>query len=287
MPHARGRELDASIAAAARALDVTPLCGLVLGSGLGGFADTLEDARSVSTGALPHFPASTVTGHAGRLVGGRIAGVPVVVLQGRVHGYEGYPVAMVTWAVRVMAGLGARGLFLTNAAGAMTTALRPGDLMLVRDHVNLSFQRLATTADLRERVPIGRGGLASVPDPLVAGVYDERLASCARQAALDVGVPLREGVLVFGRGPAYETPMEVSLYRRAGDAACMSTVPEAIAGRLLGLDVLALSCIANLGTGLSATPLSHDEVTEIAGAVSGRFTALVTETVRRAYGNGG
>jgi purine-nucleoside phosphorylase len=230
---------------------------------------------------------STVAGHAGRLVAGYVADVPVVVLQGRVHGYEGYSPLEVTWAVRVMAGLGARGLFLTNAAGAMTTALRPGDLMLVRDHVNLSFSRLVPPADLLERVPRTRGGAGEGADPFGGGVYAERLGDCAREAACTLGLALREGVLVLGRGPTYETPAEVALYRRAGDAACMSTVPEAIAGRLLGLEVLALSCISNLGTGLSPSPLTHDEVTTIAAEVSGRFRALLTETIRRAYGNGG
>jgi len=288
------REIEAAEAASA-ALGIdpdapeAPRVGIVLGSGLGPFADGLEDARSVATTDLPHFPASTVAGHAGHLVTGRVSGVPVIVQKGRVHGYEGYPSRSITHALRVLARMGIRSLLLTNAAGAMRSDLRPGSLMLVRDHVNLSFQKLVDDVDARDLVPRERGGgrAAAGPgiDPEGSWIYSDRLAASAREAARHLGIRLEEGTLSFGRGPSYETPAEVRLYRKVGgDAACMSTVPEAVVARLLGLEVMAMSCISNLGTGLSATPLTHDEVTEIADQVSGTFRRLLTETVRRAFG---
>lgn len=288
-------EVEATAAAVARALDIdpggadAPRVGIVLGSGLGPFADGLDDARSVATAELPHFPVSTVAGHAGRLVVGRVAGVRVLVQQGRVHGYEGYPMRTVTHAVRLLARLGVRSLLLTNAAGAMRSDLLPGSLLLVRDHVNLSFRPLLDGRDVAELVPPARASAAARLDPGReeggSWVYSDRLADTIREAARGLGVPLAEGCLVYGRGPSYETPSEVRLYREVGgDAACMSTVPEAVVARLLGLEVAAISCISNLGTGLSQTPLTHAEVTEIAHQVSGTFRRLLTETVRRAFG---
>jgi len=222
------------------------------------------------------------------MVAGHMDGVEVLLLQGRVHGYEGYGLAEVTHAVRVMAELGVGGLLLTNAAGAMTTALRPGDLMLVRDHVNLTFRSLATPEDVRSRVGPRRGGGATDGDGPEGDVYSPRVAGHVRAAAGNVGIALRDGVLGYGLGPSYETSAEVRMYRSLGaHAACMSTVPEAVVARLLGLEVSAVSCITNLGTGLSAAPLSHEEVTEIADQVADPFQRLIRETVRRAFGDRG
>ncbi len=264
--------------------EAEPRAGVVLGSGLGPFADALDDARAVPTDALPHVPVSTVAGHAGRVVAGRVEGVPVVVLQGRVHRYEGYDAGAVTHMVRVMAALGVRGVVLTNAAGAMRSDLTPGSLMLVADHISLGLTPTIAGGDVASLVPAGRGGARG--DALGGDwLYSPRLRAAAHEAAAATGIALREGCLVFGRGPSYETPAEVRLYRwLGGDAACMSTVPEAIAARLSGPEVLAISCISNLGTGLSPHKLTHDEVTEIAGKVSASFRRLLTETVRRAYG---
>lgn len=271
--------LSRSVEAARDAIGVTPAAAIVLGSGLGDFVAQLTGATSVSTAELPGFPASTVAGHAGRLWGGRLGEVPVCVLQGRVHGYEGYALAAVTHAVRVMRALGARTLCLTNAAGAMTRAFRPGDFMLVTDHVNLSAHPFGFLPELRELLPSRRFDyLRALP----GDVYSPRLADCARAAASSLGIPLREGVLVYGRGPTYETRAEVSVYRTVGGhAACMSTVPEALVARLVGFEVMAISCISNLGTGLSTEKLRHADVTDIANRVAGPFRRLLAEVVRR------
>jgi purine-nucleoside phosphorylase len=256
--------------------------GVVLGSGLGAFADAIRGARAVSTADVPGFPASTVPGHAGRLVGGALRGVPVLAFQGRVHGYEGYSEAAVTFGIGVLAVMGARGVILTNAAGAVDPALRRGDLMLVNDHLNLSFRRSTLLARETSNVDGRRAG-ETKGRPAV--VYSERLAHVARLAARDLGIRLREGNLVYGRGPSYETAAEVRMYRKlGGHAACMSTVPEAVAAHDLGLEVLAISCISNLGTGLAREPLRHDDVTEAAAAAGGPFAALLEAIIERAYG---
>jgi len=260
---------------------------VVLGSGLGAFADTLDDARGISTEDIPYFPVSGVSGHAGRLVAGYHEGVPVVVQQGRVHGYEGYGLEEVTHGVRVIRALGADAVILTNAAGSTHTDIRPGDFMLVRSHLNMSFRSLALPEDsCAEAGPDGAD--RSVADGRARSVgheiYSRRLCEIAESTARELGIRLREGCLVFGRGPSYETAAEVRMYRAiGGHAACMSTVPEAVAAGLAGLEVLAISCISNLGTGLSAGRLSHDEVTEMAGRVAASFETLIKEIIRRAY----
>jgi purine-nucleoside phosphorylase len=260
-----------------------PVVGVILGSGLGPFADELEEARSIPTAELPHFPTSTVAGHAGRLVAGSVGGVRALVLKGRVHEYEGYSFGEITTGVRVMAALGVRGLFLTNAAGSVRRELSPGSILLVRDHVRPGFDavlRSARSRELAEGVAFGRATTPGVE----TGPYSERLQAITREAARELRIGLEEGRLVYSRGPSYETAAEVRWYRwMGGHAACMSTVSEAIAGRLLGCEVVALSCITNYGTGLSRSELTHDEVTTIANQVSGDFRRLLTETIRRAY----
>jgi purine-nucleoside phosphorylase len=261
-----------------------PVVGVILGSGLGPFADEVDACRSVPTSELPHVPASTVAGHAGRLVSGSIAGVPALVLQGRVHEYEGYSFEEITTGVRVMAALGVRGLVLTNAAGSVRRELSPGSILLVRDHVRVGFEPVLR---IGRHPALGKGdvsGRVTVPATGEA-IYSERLLASAREAGRILGIALEEGRLVYSRGPTYETAAEVRWYRwLGGHAACMSTVSEAIVGRLLGCEVVALSCITNYGTGLSRNPLTHDEVTDIANQVSGDFRRLLKETIRRAYG---
>lgn len=247
--------------------------GIVLGSGLGAFADRLENAVVVDCRDIPHYPVSTVEGHAGRWVFGKVGEVDVLAMQGRVHAYEGYPISAVTYPIHLMAELGIRTLIVTNAAGAVSTRLRPGDLMLIVDHVNLMFDN-----------PIfGRNDPRLGPRfPDMSEPYSRELVAVAEAAALDLGLPVRKGVLVASKGPTYETAAEVAMYRRlGGDAATMSTVPEVIVAVYRGMKVLGISCITNMATGLSDRPLSHDEVVEVGRRVRDRFAALIVEVVQR------
>jgi len=242
---------------------------LTLGSGLGGLAEALTDAVAIPTAEVPHWPPSTVPGHSGRLVLGRWCGVAVVVLAGRSHRYEGYTLDRVTFGVRVMHALGARTLILTNAVGAVNPELTPGDLVLATDHVNAIGKRgLFTPAELMAR-RVGRA---------VAACYDGALAASLAAAALAARVPLKRGILMGGLGPAYETAAEIQLARAIGvDMACMSTVHEATLAAHLGCRVAGLSCVTNRATGLARRPLTHVEVTEVAGQATARLRTLLEE----------
>ncbi len=249
------RVLDAVTAIRARSA-LEPRYGLTLGSGLGGVIDRLEDATVFDVAALPHWPRPTVQGHAGRLALGRWGGVPLVALAGRSHRYEGHTLGAVTFAVRVMAALGARELVFTNAVGGLNPEYRPGDLMLATGHINFIGKRgLLTDAELRARGSARR----------VASCYSPRLVEALAAAATLAGVVLHRGVLMGGLGPSYETAAEVLMGRSLGaDAACMSTVHEVTLAAELGCEAASLSCITNLATGLSKGPLTHAEVTEVA-----------------------
>jgi len=241
---------------------LVPQIAIVLGSGLGGVADALEDATAFATTDLPHWPPSTVVGHAGRLVLGTWRGVPLVALAGRIHFYEGYSLDRVTFPMRVFHALGAPVLVLTNAVGAIRPTLAPGSVLLVRDQLNFHGTRgLFLPGELPEAGD--RGPFGARP------VYAPRLADALRRAAAAIDLALPEGTLMGGTGPAYESASEVRAARGWGaDAACMSTVSEAVVGAGLGLEVAALSCVSNAATGLSPTPLTHDEVTEVADEVA-------------------
>lgn len=246
---------------------LVPRVALTLGSGLGGVIDALDQAAVWSTADLPHWPRSTVPGHAGRLALGTWTGVPVVALSGRSHRYEGYTLGRVTFAVRVMRALGARTFVFTNAVGALHRGLTPGDLMLASDHLNCIGRRgLFTRDELVER----RAGRR------MASYYDPGLRARLRAAALAAGVALREGVLVGGHGPSYETAAEVSMDAAlGGDVACMSTVHEVTLAAELGGEAASISCITNLATGLSGQRLSHAEVTEVADRVADRLARVL------------
>jgi purine-nucleoside phosphorylase len=251
-PSSIGARLDDCVFAVRKRVALEPRVGLVLGSGLGAFADTLSDVVKIPYGELPHMPASAVAGHAGNLCFGRVGDVPVVCMQGRVHLYEGHPVEKVVQGVRTMARLGARCVLLTNAAGGLEPSWQAGDLMLVIDHINLT----------------GASPLAGPNDetlgprfPDMTRAYDAELGRALRDAAHDSSVTLREGVYAALLGPSYETPAEVRMVRALGaQAVGMSTVPEVIALRHMGVRVGALSCITNLAAGISARPLDHAEV---------------------------
>jgi purine-nucleoside phosphorylase len=246
---------------------LAPEIGLTLGSGLGRTADALDDAVAIPTAEIPHWPRSTVAGHAGRLVVGRWRSTPVVALAGRSHRYEGYPLDRVTFAVRVMHALGARTMVFTNAVGAMNPEYRPGDLMVATDHINFIGKRgLFTPDELRER-RMGRR---------VAACYAPALREALLAAGRRTGVALHRGVLMGGLGPTYETASEVRMASALGaDVACMSTVHEVTLAAHLGCEVASISTITNKATGLSATALTHDEVTEVANAAAGRLRAVL------------
>lgn len=265
------RDLDQRVAAAVAAVRAksarVPRVGLTLGSGLGGAVNAIESADVFPTAELPHWPRSTVHGHAGKLVLGTWRGVPVVALAGRSHRYEGYTLDRVTFGVRVMRALGASTLVFTNAVGAIHPEMRPGDLMLAVDHLNFIGRRgLFTTPELAER----RAGRR------VATPYSPRLGEALREAARAAGVRLQRGTLMGGHGPSYETAAEVRMAGYlAADVACMSTVHEVTLAAELGAEAASISCITNRATGLSAGPLSHDEVTEVADQAAGRLKALI------------
>jgi len=244
-----------------------PRVALTLGSGLGGVVDAIGEAVVFPTRELPHWPASTVPGHAGRLALGTWRGVPVAALSGRSHRYEGYTLDRVTFSVRVLAALGARVAIFTNAVGAIDPDLAPADVMLATGHLNWIGKRgLFTRAELAER-RLGRR---------VAEVYSPRLRSSLLAAAAEAGVPLRQGILMGGLGPSYETAAEVRMARVLGaDVACMSTVHEVTLAAHLGLEAASLSCVTNRATGLSATPLTHEDVTEVADRVAVKLSAVL------------
>lgn len=266
---ARAREAVAAIRART---DLVPRVGFTLGSGLGGVIDALEDAVTFDTATLPHWPRSTVPGHAGRLSLGRWAGLPVAALSGRSHVYEGYPLDRVTLAVRVMHALGAGALVFTNAVGAISSALAPGDLVLLTDHINFIGTRgLFTPGELAAR----RDGRRT------AAFHSPRLRAALHAAALEAGVPLRRGVLVAGRGPSYESAAEIRMGAAIGaDVVGMSTAHEVTLAAELGCEAACLSCVTNMATGISATALSHDEVAETAVEAAGRLHAILEAFVR-------
>lgn len=244
-----------------------PRIGAVLGSGLGGFGDALEGVRFLEYGAIPHFPRSTVVGHKGRLALGVCNGVSVLAMQGRFHYYEGYALDEVTFPIRTLARLGARLLVLTNAAGGVGEHLSPGDLMILDDHLNLmGVNPLRGPHDER----LG----ARFPD--MSQVYAPRYAEALRKSA-PAGTPLKSGVYAALSGPSYETPAEIRMLRQLGaHAVGMSTVPEAIVARQMGVDVLGISGIANMAAGMVKDHvLTHAEVVECMSQIGGKFHALM------------
>jgi purine-nucleoside phosphorylase len=248
---------------------------IVLGSGLGAFADALEDARALPFTALPGFPPPTVSGHEGRLVYGKLAQTPVLALQGRIHGYEGHEAAVVAFPARVLGILGARALVLTNAAGGCNPSFVPGDLMRITDHLNLTGRNPLSGPNEERLGP-------RFPD--LTHAYDSRLATALEEAARAAGQTLRAGVYLQMPGPSYETPAEIRMARALGaDAVGMSTVPEVIAAAHMGLPAAGISCITNLAAGISQHPLTHQEVVEVARAVEGRFLDLLRAFIPRAF----
>jgi purine-nucleoside phosphorylase len=244
---------------------------VVLGSGLGAFADELEDARAISYSEIPGFARPTVEGHAGRLVVGHVEGVNVAAMQGRFHFYEGYTLEEVTFPVRVLGLLGVRSLVLTNAAGGLNNSFSEGALIVISDHLNL----MGTNPLLGKNDP--RFG-PRFPD--MTAVYDHEYQETAIAQAHEMGMELRRGIYAALSGPSYETPAEIRMLRLLGaDAVGMSTVPEAIVARHMGLRVLGLSCITNMAAGVLDKPINHEEVIEIGNRVRETFAELLRRVI--------
>lgn len=248
-----------------------PRVALVLGSGLGSFADEFTEAAKIPFGEIPNFPKSTADGHAGKLVIGKANGIPVAAMQGRVHFYEGYDMGQVVFPIRVLWAMGVRAVILTNAAGGIAEGLEQGCLVVISDHINMQGTNpLIGPND-------SRMGLR-YPDMTTA--YDPDYRKWAVAAGKKVGVPIHEGVYIAVTGPCYETPAEIRAFTAMGaDVVGMSTVPEVIVARHLSMKVLAISCITNLAAGRNVEPLSHEEVMQTGIAVRSKFLALLKEVI--------
>ncbi len=245
--------------------------GLILGSGLGGLAKSVAGSVRIPFGEIPGFPATTVLGHDGALIVGTLGGRQVAALSGRFHMYEGHPAALAGFPVRVLRALGARELFVSNAAGGISPKLAVGDLMMITDHLNLM--------GANPLVGPLQTGEARFPD--MTDAYDPGLRRSLRTTAEKLGINLREGVYAGLLGPSYETPVEVRMLRTLGaDAVGMSTVPEVIVARALGMRVAGVSCITNAAAGVTGAALTHAEVLETTARVSASFESLVTEFLR-------
>jgi purine-nucleoside phosphorylase len=248
-----------------------PLVAVVLGSGLGAFADEITDPVRISYNEIPHFAPSTAVGHAGQLVIGKLRACPIAVMQGRVHLYEGYPAHQVAFPMRVFARLGVRAAILTNAAGGINLDYGQGRLVVIKDHINLQGQNpLVGPEDTRF-------GPRFID---MTEAYSRNYRRMAQAAAKTLGIELPEGVYVALLGPNYETPAEIRYLRTIGaDLVGMSTVPEVIVARQMGIKVLAISCVTNMAAGVLDRPLNHEEVLETGRRVAGQFTALLREVI--------
>lgn len=259
--------IEEAAAYIAERTNLRPEVGLILGSGLGVIGDDMEQAVTIPYEEIPHFPVSTVEGHAGELVIGKLQGRPVALMRGRFHMYEGYEPERTALPVRVMKALGIRTLFVTNAAGGVNLDYEPGNLMIISDHLNLT----------------GRNPLVGPNDnalgvrfPDMSDAYTRRLRELAKETAAELDIPVREGVYAGLLGPNYETPAEIRMLRVIGaDAVGMSTVSEVLVARHAGLEVIGISCISNMAAGILDQPLSHEEVMETTERVKQQFIRLV------------
>jgi purine-nucleoside phosphorylase len=264
-------DLDDAVEAIRAKSTLRPQVGVVLGSGLGGFADAVEDTVELPYGEIPGWPASTAVGHAGTLVLGTFGGVPVAVMKGRAHLYEGVSPAKVVFGVRVLGRLGIESLVLTNACGAIDTTLRPGTLVALSDHLNLQG-----TSPL-----VGPNDESLGPRfPDMTDAYHPAYRALAHAAADRLGIHLGEGVYAAWLGPAFETPAEIRMLRALGaDLVGMSTVPEVLAARHMGIRCLALSCVTNAAAGVLPEPIDHERVLEVGARAAGDLVALMREVL--------
>lgn len=250
--------------------DFVPRVALVLGSGLGDYADHIKIVTEIAYTEIEGFPVSTVPGHAGKFIFGYVGEVPVVCMKGRVHYYEGYPVSDVVLPTRLMKLLGAEILFLTNASGGMNKQFQAGDLMMITDHIGVFAPNPLIGANI---------DALGTRFPDMSTVYDQDLQDIIRTTAKADGIDLKEGVYVQLTGPSYESPAEIKMLSAFADAVGMSTVVEAIAANHAGMKICGISCICNLAAGMNPTPLSHKEVQEAADMAAEKFTRLVTDAI--------
>jgi purine-nucleoside phosphorylase len=263
--------LDAAVAAVAARSELRPRVGVVLGSGLGGFADAVSETVEVPYDEIPGWPASTAVGHAGTLVLGRFGETPIAVMKGRAHLYEGLPPSAVVFGVRVLGRLGVQSLVLTNACGAIDPSVEPGRLVAISDHLNLQGASPLVGPNDETLGP-------RFPD--MTGAYDPGYRALARAAAARIGLQLGEGVYAAWLGPAFETPAEIRMMRTLGaDLVGMSTVPEVLAARHMGIRCLALACVTNAAAGVRPEPIDHERVLEVGARAAGDLVALLREVV--------
>ena len=266
-------QLEASRSFVAGKVQFQPKIALVLGSGLGAFADRIDVKQTLDYAEIPGFPVSTVAGHAGRFVFGYCDGVPVAVMQGRVHMYEGYTPQEAVLPIRLLRLLGAEILFLTNAAGGIQPGMKAGEFMLITDQISSFVPSPLRGANLEE---------LGVRFPDMSEIYSKRLNRIIRKIAVNEDIPLKEGVYVQTAGPAYESPAEIRMFRMLGaDAVGMSTAIEAIAARHCGMEICGVSCISNLAAGISPHPLTHEEVKEAGDKAAPQFEKLVRTAIRK------
>ena len=257
--------------------NISPKIGLVLGSGLGSFVEAIEHKYIIPYSDIPHFFNTTVEGHEGRLILGKIENIPIAVLQGRLHAYEGIPMENVVFPVRVLATLGTEALILTNAAGGICNDFQAGDLVLIRDHINLMGKNPLIGPNIQELGP-------RFPD--MTHAYDSQISQIILEEAKLANINMKTGIYAGVLGPTYETPAEVNMLRVLGaDMVGMSTVPETIAANHLGLKVAGISCITNMAAGIQNTKLNHDEVKAQALQVMSTFTQILKNSIKRIGGS--
>lgn len=249
----------------------SPEIAIILGSGLGKIADEIIDKEIYNYRDIPNFPVSTVVGHKGRLIIGRIEGKEIIAMQGRLHYYEGYSMQQVTFPIRVMSLMGIKKLIVTNASGAINLNYRPGQLMIIKDHINLSFDNPLIGKNLDS---FGK----RFPD--MSNAYDRKLRKKIKIIACKIGIDIQEGTYVCMSGPSYETPAEIKMLRIiGGDAVGMSTVPEVIVANHCGIKVAGISCMTNMAAGILDSPLNHDEVVNMSISIGGKFKKLIRNLI--------
>lgn len=249
-----------------------PEIAIVLGSGLGPLADELKNPIEIDYSSIPNFPVSTVVGHAGKLIFGELEGKNILCMKGRFHYYEGYSLQEVTLPVRVMSYIGIKNLILTNASGGINLDFKPGDLMIIRDHINMSGLNPLIGKNIDEM---------GTRFPSACNIYTQEVREKAKTIAKQEGIDIKEGVYFYCTGPTYETPTEIKAFRMLGaDAIGMSTIPEAIVACHCSMKVLGISCITNMAAGILDKPLTHQEVFETAEKTKGKFSKLVKSCIR-------
>jgi len=265
------KKIDQTVEFLKSRIDCTPEIAIILGSGLGKLAEVIKDAKVIPYGEIPNFPETTVIGHEGKLIFGKVRNRNVVAMKGRFHYYEGNDIDTVVYPVRVFKRLGIGNLIVTNAAGGINTSFKPGDLMLITDHISLFCENPLRGENIDELGP-------RFPDMTMA--YDRDLQKLALESAARLGIDLKTGVYSYCKGPSYESPAEIRALRNLGaDAVGMSTVPETIAARHMGMRILGISCITNMAAGILDKPLNHEEVMETGKLVEKKFTELVSEII--------